>query len=178
MGSLLLSPGSWGTQDLCVCALLEWSLCFPWSSGSPVIKSCWPSKSASLETSSPFAGYPGWEAWHRAQNLYNSGRTSLVILFSNLWVSHLVGMGFDLIMIVPLLQSCCGFSFVFGYGVSFFGGFQHLPVDGWSTASCSFGALTGGLEHPSFYSAILNQSPSCIFFRKVLEDVLYLSLCI
>ena len=119
MESLLLSPGSWGTQDFCVCALLEWSLGFLSSCGSPVIKSCWPSKSASLETPSPFAGYPGWEAWHRAQKLHNNGRTFLVILFSNLWVSQLVGMRFDLIMIVPLLPSCCGFSFVFGCGISF-----------------------------------------------------------
>ena len=28
-------------------------------------------------------------------------------------------MGFDFIVIVPLLLSCCGFSFVFGHGVSF-----------------------------------------------------------
>ena len=34
-------------------------------------------------------------------------------------------------------------SFAFGHGVSFFGGFQCPPVDGWSTASCDFGALTG-----------------------------------
>ena len=60
----------------------------------------------------------------------------------------------------------------------FFGGFHHLPVDGWSTASCNFGALTGGCEHSSFYSAILNKSPSCVFFRKVLEDMLYISLYI
>ena len=29
-------------------------------------------------------------------------------------------MGFDFIMISPLLTYCCGFFFVFGYGVSFF----------------------------------------------------------
>ena len=69
-------------------------------------------------------------------------------------------MGFDFIMIVPLLQSHCSFFFVFGCGVSFFfflGRFQHPPVDGCSTASCDFGALTGGAECMSFYSAILNQ---------------------
>ena len=33
-------------------------------------------------------------------------------------------MGFDFIVIVPLLPFCCGF-FVFGCGVSLFGGFQH-----------------------------------------------------
>ena len=68
-------------------------------------------------------------------------------------------MGFDFSMITPLLLSHCGFSFVFRCGVSFFGGFQHLPVDGGSTASCNFAALAGGDEHTPFYSAILNRKP-------------------
>ena len=38
--------------------------------------------------------------------------------FSSLWVTHLAGMGFDFIVIVPLPLSC-GFFFVFGCGVSF-----------------------------------------------------------
>ena len=37
-----------------------------------------------------------------------------------------------------------------------FGGFQHLPVDGYATAGNNFGALAGGDECISFYSAILN----------------------
>ena len=52
------------------------------------------------------------------------------------------GYGFDFIMIVPLLLSCCGFFFVFGCTVPFLDGFQRPPVDG-----CDFGALTGGDEH-------------------------------
>jgi len=36
-----------------------------------------------------------------------------------LWVAHPAGMGFDFIMIAPLSPSCCGFSFVFGCGMSF-----------------------------------------------------------
>ena len=52
-------------------------------------------------------------------------------------------MGFDFIIFVPLLPSCCGFFFVFGHGASFFfGGLQCPPVDG-STASFNFGVLTG-----------------------------------
>ena len=43
---------------------------------------------------------------------------SLVLLFSSLWVTHLEGMGFDLIVVAPLLPSHCGY-FVFGLGVSF-----------------------------------------------------------
>ena len=66
-------------------------------------------------------------------------------------------MEFYFIIIVPFLPSRCGFFFIFGHGVSFFGVFQHLPVNGCSTASCDFGALTGE-ECTSFYSAILNQN--------------------
>ena len=44
----------------------------------------------------------------------------------------------------------------FRRGESVFGGFQCLPVDGYSTASCDCGALTGGEEYTFFYSAILN----------------------
>ena len=41
----------------------------------------------------------------------------------------------------------------------FFGELQCLPVDGCSAVSCDSGALAGGSERTSFYSAILNQSP-------------------
>ena len=84
------------------------------------------------------------------QNLHNSGRTSLVLLFSSLWVTHLEGMVCDFIVIVPLLLSCCGFFFDFGCGVSYFSRFQPPPVDGCSTTSCDFGTLTGGDVHMSF----------------------------
>ena len=43
----------------------------------------------------------------------------MVLLFSSLWVTHPVGMGFDFIMIVSLLLSHCSFFFVFGCVVSF-----------------------------------------------------------
>ena len=66
-------------------------------------------------------------------------------------------MGFDLIMIVPLLPYHSSF-FVFGCQVTIFSGFQHPLVDGCLTASCSFGTLTGGDECMSFYSTILNQT--------------------
>ena len=52
-------------------------------------------------------------------NLHNSGKISLVLLFSSLRITHLVGMGFDFTMIVPLLLFHCGFSSIFGCGVSF-----------------------------------------------------------
>ena len=76
----------------------------------------------------------------------------------------MVGMGFDLFVIVPLLLSYCDFSFVLGCGVSFFGGFQHPPVNGCSKSSCDFGGLAGD-ECTAFYSALLNQSEYFIHFN-------------
>ena len=38
-----------------------------------------------------------------------SGRTSVTLLFSGLWVTHLSGMGFDYISTVPLPLFHCGF---------------------------------------------------------------------
>ena len=73
-------------------------------------------------------------------------------------------MGFYFIVIAPLLLSCCGFFFVFECEVFFFGGFQ-CSVNGCSTASCNFGALAGGDEHTSFYSAILNQKSDEVVFK-------------
>lgn len=43
----------------------------------------------------------------------------LVLLFSSLRVTQPAGMGFDFVVIVPLLPSHCGFFFLSGRGVSF-----------------------------------------------------------
>ena len=51
----------------------------------------------------------------------------------------------------------CGFFFVFGHGVSLFGGLQHPPAYDCSTASCNFVAFAGRDECTSFYCAILKQ---------------------
>ena len=83
------------------CALQDWSLCFSQISGSSIIKSHWPLRPDSLGIPSPFVRSPGWEAWRGVQNLRSGGRTSLVVLFSSLWVAHLAGMGFDFIVICP-----------------------------------------------------------------------------
>ena len=71
------SPGAWCAQDF-VCALQEWNICFPQSCQSPVIKSCWPSKSDSLRIPPPIARPPSWETWRGAWNLHSSGWTSMV----------------------------------------------------------------------------------------------------
>ena len=41
------------------------------------------------------------------------------LLFSSLWVTHLAGMGFDMVVSAPLLPPHCDFFFVFGLEVSF-----------------------------------------------------------
>ena len=95
-------------------------------------------------------------AWHGVQNLHNRRGTSLVSLFSRFWVTHTVGMGFYFIVIHP--SYCLAVASSLSLNVRyFFGGFQCSPVNGCSTASCNFGALAGGDECTSFYSAILNQ---------------------
>ena len=81
-----------------VCALQKWNLCLPQSCGSPVIKS-WGLLVLLLD---PQAGKPN----DTSQNLHNSGRTSLLLSFSRLWVTHPASMGFDFLMIAPLLPSC------------------------------------------------------------------------
>ena len=49
------------------------------------------------------------------------------------------------------------------WGMSF-GDFQCLPVNDCSAVSCDSGALIRGSERMSFYSAILNQSQSTIYY--------------
>ena len=49
--------------------------------------------------------------------------------------------GLILNMIFPLILSCWVCSFALGHGISFFGGIQHSPVDGYSVASCNFRML-------------------------------------
>ena len=78
---------------------------------------------------------------------------------------HPVGIEFDFIVIAALLLSCCSFFFVFGRGVSFFGGFQRPPVSGYSADSYSSAALAGD-EHTSFYPTIL--TGTSVFFTNVL----------
>lgn len=45
--------------------------------------------------------------------------------------------------------------FVFGQEGVFFGGFQHPPFGGGSTACCDLGVLAGRDEQTSFYSTVL-----------------------
>ena len=59
----------------------------------------------------------------------------------------------------------------------FFGGLQHPPIDGCSTASCNFGALIGGGEYMSFYSAILIWKPVQVRFYSYQWPNIFSLLC-
>ena len=172
-GGLVQSPGEterkapflWGLVQRKACSFpLRFCLCPPKTGVSvcPSPVEVLQSNPAGLQgqiarDSQSLCQIPGWEAWRGVQNLHNRGRTSLVLLFSSLWVTNLVGMGFDFTVIVPRLPSCCSF-FVWRS--------QHPSVNGYSIASCDFGALAGGNECTSFYSAILNRKPTVPFLKS------------
>ena len=98
-----------------VCALQE-SLFSP-VCGHSVIKSCCPSKSDSLGIPIPLLDPQVGKSMWGLETL-QQWENFLVLLLSSLWVAHPVSTGFYFCVIAPLLPSCCGFSFVFGLGVS------------------------------------------------------------
>ena len=127
VGSLLLSSRSWCAQDF-VCALQDWSLCFPHSCGRRVIKSHWPSRSDSLGSPSPFVGSPGWKLDTGFRTFTTVGELlwyyySPVCGSLSLWVWDLT-----FAMMASLLPSHCDFFLVFERGVSFPSGFQCPPI--------------------------------------------------
>ena len=52
------------------------------------------------------------------------------------------------------------------WGIFFFGGIHHSPVNGCSAENCNFGVLAGENEHMSFYSAILKLQQISIPFSR------------
>ena len=79
------------TPFLWVFVCTKVSLCPPRRvSGSPspvdIMKSCWSSRSDSLGITSPFVGFPGWEAWCGVQNLHTVGKFFGVIVLQ--FVGH------------------------------------------------------------------------------------------
>ena len=96
------SPVWFGSVFFCMLLCTGFCLCPPRLESllSPVLwksynQTCWPSSSDSLGIPSSFIGSPGCEAWCGFQNLHNSGRTSLVLLFTSLLFTHPADMGFD-----------------------------------------------------------------------------------
>ena len=86
----------------------------------------------------PISRLLSWEASHGAQDFHSCGRTSVLWFFSSSWVTQLVGMGLE--FIVVLLLSYCGFSFVIGYMISFW-------VSRFSGSVMSKPLHTHGLQH-------------------------------
>ena len=84
------------------------------------VKYHWPSNSDSLGIPNPFGCSSGWKTWPGSQNLNKSGRTSLILLFSSLFITNLADAKFYFIMIVPLLPSHCSLYFVFECGAPFY----------------------------------------------------------
>ena len=149
-----------------VCALQDWSLFHPvlWNAYNQIplaFKVRFPRGFQSL-CQIPRLGSLTWgsEPSQQWENFFG-------ISFSSLWVNHIADMGFDLVVIVPLLPSHCSIFFVFGSRVSFFDGFQRPPVDGCSTDSCDFGALTGGDECISSTPPFWTRSPLITILKEV-----------
>ena len=157
MGSLLLSPGSWCTQDF-VCALQESVSQSCVNSGFSVVGLMATSSKRTYAIPRAPASAAG-HCW--PVSLQEILKLSLCGVFwctqGFVWASERHWWVWDLILnaISPVLPSCWGFSFALGHGVSFFGGIEHSPVDSCSAVSCTFGVLTGEDECTSFYSAIL-----------------------
>ena len=159
MGALLLSFGPCCGWDL-VCAL-QHSL-FPQSYGTLIIKSHWTSRSDSLTIPSALSDLQAGKSDVRLRNFTTVGELC--------WYYCTPDCGSPSQWVWDLILSCLhpsyhlvAASFVFGHGLSFFGGLQYPLVNGCSTDSCDFGALAGGDEHTSFYSSILNWMGSQYF---------------
>ena len=82
-----------------------------------MFKSLWHSRSDSLGHSLCWIPRPGSLTWGSKSS--QQWGNFLVLLLSSLWVIHLVSVGFDFIIIVPLVPSCCSHYFVLDMGYLF-----------------------------------------------------------
>lgn len=80
-----------------------------------------------------------WGAWHGARNTLSCVRTSVIKLFSSLWV-RICNL---IISQVWLSYHFVGLLFVFGYRISFLKG-SNLIIHGCLAISCDFGVLVRG----------------------------------
>ena len=163
MESLLLSPGSWCAQGF-VCALQE--------SVSPVLcKFCWLCGGVNGGLM-PYTGLLHPEPLPLQQStsdLYPQWET-LKHSFVSVSVGSLGPGVHKVCLSPPSISGGCGFYSKCNFAPStillglflcpwmlgiIFGGIQLSPVNGYSAASCNFGALTGEDELMSFYSVIL-----------------------
>ena len=82
-----------------------------------MFKSLWHSRSDSLGHSLCWIPRPGSLTWGSKSS--QQWENFLVLLLSSSWVTHLVSVGFDFIIIVPLVPSCCSLYFVLDMGYLF-----------------------------------------------------------
>ena len=118
----------------------EWSFCFPQSGGIPAIKSHLSSRPDFLGAHQLILLLPDPQAgesqfWGSELLLLWENFCGITVLHSGFWVARLVCMGFDFIMIVPLLLPSCAL-FVFGRRVSFLAGSSVFLVHRCSSVSC------------------------------------------
>ena len=163
-GVTVPSPGSQCAHYF-VCALQEWTLCFPQSCWSLAIKSRQPSKSDSLGIPPPVARPPGLEAW--------CGVRTFTPVGGLLWYkcSPVCESPTQQIWDLILLWLCPSYHLILASSLSldvgyFFGELQCLPVYDCSTVSCDSDALSRGSECMSFYSTIVNQSLMSLQFPE------------
>ena len=115
---IAFSVGPGTHETLCVPFKNEVSI-FPQPCEASAVKPQWSSKLNALGVSLPGAALPLWGLWWGAQSSHSCGRTSVIQLFSSLWVAHFVGMRFDFIIGLPLLPVSFG-SFLMSLAVEIF----------------------------------------------------------
>ena len=110
-----------------VCALRVQSQYLPvlWI---PITKSHWPSESDSLGIPSPFAISLRMGSLRLDINSSQQCEKFFGSIVFHLWFTLSVGMGFDFVIIVPLLPPHWGFSFVLGLEASFLVGSNILKL--------------------------------------------------
>lgn len=130
-------------------------VCFQ-SCGSPIIKSCWSSKSDSGESQS-LCQIPRLGNLDEGSEPHKVGEL-LWYYISSLWGHPLSRYGIWILLCLCPPVSLCGFALYLDMGYLFGGSAVSSPVNGCSAASCNF-VLAGVRAHILPISAILNQSP-------------------
>ena len=155
------SPGYWCAHYF-VCALQEWSLCFPSSveilQSNPASLQIWFSRNSSSHCWTSRLGGLTWGSEPSLQWVIFCGISVLQFM------SHPprgYGIWFYCDCTPPTI-SLQLLLFLWMWGI-IFGEVQCLSLDDCSAVSCDSGALARESELTSFYSSILNQSPERIF---------------
>ena len=108
----------------------------------------------------------GSQTWGSALSLLWDNFSGTIVF--QLVGSPPMGMGFDFIVIVPVLPSCCGLFIFFKCRVSFLvGSSSFFPPDGYLAVSCDFSVFIRR-EWLMSYSIILSSQHLYINFRIII----------